>query len=371
MNVAHLTSAHPRDDVRIFLKECRSLSRMGHDVTLVVADGLGAQQIDGVNIVDVGASQGRTYRMLRARQRVLTAALELRADVYHLHDPELLTLCAPLARRGYRVLFDAHEDVPKQILSKHYLPAPLRKLIAWGYAGYERHVCTRIDGVIAATPIIRDKFLKFTPNTVDVNNYPLLGELDAPPAAQRGQGDICYIGGIASIRGIRELVGATALCRQPVHLHLVGQFSEPEVEAEIKACAAWTHVTHWGRQDRHGVRDVLSRSRIGLVTLHPTANYLESLPIKMFEYMAAGLPVIASDFPLWRSIITEANCGVCVDPLKPQEIALAIDALLTDPSRAHELGENGRRAIQERFNWKIEEGKLRSLYASLEKRIGY
>lgn len=368
MKVVHLTSAHPRDDVRIFLKECRSLSRMGHDVTLVVADGFGPQERDGVTIVDVGASKGRLSRMLYTRRRVLAAALALQADVYHLHDPELLTLCAPLARRGHRVLFDAHEDVPKQILSKHYLPAPLRKLIAWGYARYEHHVCARIDGVVAATPTIRNKFLLITPNTVDVNNYPLLGELDAPPAAQRVSGDICYIGGIASIRGIREIVEATALCRQSVHLHLVGRFTEPDVEHEVKGSSAWPHVTHWGQQDRQGVREVLSRSRMGLVTLHPTANYLESLPIKMFEYMAAGLPVIASDFPLWRSIITQAECGVCVDPLQPQDIAAAIDALLADPSRAHQMGENGRRAVQERFNWTIEEGKLHSLYAGLEQR---
>ena len=127
-------------------------------------------------------------------------------------------------------------------------------------------------------------------------------------------------------------------------------------------------MTHWGQQDRQGVRNVLNRSRIGLVTLHPTANYLESLPIMMFEYMAAGLPVIASDFPLWRNIVTQARCGVCVDPLKPQEIASAIDSLLANPSWAHEMGENGRRAVYERFNWTVEEDKLRSLYAELEQR---
>lgn len=368
MKVAHLTSAHPRDDVRIFLKECRSLAGAGHTVTLVVADGLGHQRVDGVDIVDVGAPTGRLSRMIRTRARVLKAALEIKADIYHMHDPELLPLCAPLARRGHRVLFDAHEDVPKQILSKHYLPIPLRRLVAWSFARYERHVCSGIDGVIAATPAIREKFQQIAVNVVDVNNFPLLGELDVPSAAEPGDGDICYVGGIASIRGIREIVEAVALCQQPAHLHLVGRFSEPDVESDVKSRPAWCRVTHWGQQDRQGVRAVLGRSRVGLVTLHPMANYLESLPIKMFEYMAAGLPVIASDFPLWRTIIEQADCGVCVNPLNPQEIAASIDTLLGDPARAQAMGENGRRAVHERFNWTVEEGKLLSLYASLERR---
>jgi glycosyltransferase involved in cell wall biosynthesis len=366
--VVHVTSAHSRDDVRIFLKECRSLARMGHNVTLLVADGLGPQEIDTIKIVDVGSSKSRLSRMLHTRTRLLTAALALKADVYHLHDPELLTLCAPLKRNGYRVLFDAHEDVPKQILSKHYLPESLRGLIAWVYARYENHVCSRIDGIVAATPTIRDKFLTLAPNTVDVNNFPLLGELDAQPTSQRGSGDICYVGGIAPIRGIREIIKAITICKQPAHLHLVGEFTEPAVEDEIKRSEAWRRVTYWGRQDREGVRSVLARSRIGLVTLHPTANYIDALPIKLFEYMAAGIPVIASDFPLWRSIVSSADCGICVDPLKPEDIASAIDILLAQSSKARLMGENGRRAVHERFNWEIEEEKLRAMYSRLQRR---
>jgi glycosyltransferase involved in cell wall biosynthesis len=120
-----------------------------------------------------------------------------------------------------------------------------------------------------------------------------------------------------------------------------------------------------GVLDRRGVAEVLGRSVAGLVTLHPLVNYLDALPIKMFEYMSAGIPVIASDFVLWREIVQDGGCGLCVDPLKPNEIANAIDYLVTHPDEARRLGQNGRRAVVERYNWTVEEGKLLAFYGRL------
>lgn len=365
MRIAHLTSAHPRDDVRIHLKECLSLARQGHTVTLVVADGLGSESRSGVSIVDVGRSSGRLGRMLGATRRVLRQALAINAEIYHIHDPELLTICLALKRRGKKVVFDAHEDVPKQILGKHYLYPALRKIIAWAFAGYERYVCRRIDGVIAATPTIREKFLAIHPNSEDINNYPMLGELDADEHVQRPGLAVCYVGGIAVIRGVRELVRALELTQAGVRLNLVGGFVEARTEEEVRTYPGWARVDAWGVQGREGVREAMARSMAGLVTLHPTPNYVESLPIKMFEYMSAGIPVIASDFPLWRDIIEGSRCGVCVDPLDPGQIAKAIDELVNDPQRAQQMGRNGRQAVNERYNWAIEEKKLQAYYSRL------
>lgn len=366
MRIAHLTSAHPRDDVRVFLKECRSLAKAGHNVTLIVADGLGDEVRSDITIRDVGASSGRASRMLGAPRRVFRRAIEIDADVYHLHDPELLPLCPLFKSRGKRVVFDAHEDVPKQILGKHYLPRVLRTPIAASFGVFERFVCRYTDGIIAATPTIREKFRTFHPHVEDVNNFPLPGELDPSAQHELSGRDVCYIGSIAGIRGIREIMRALELIRSDARLLLAGGFAEAETEAELRAVVGWAKVEHLGVLSRQGVKDVLGRSVAGLVTLYPTPNYLDSLPIKMFEYMAAGIPVISSNFPLWREIVEGNECGVCVDPHDPAAIAVAIDGFVLDLPRAAAMGKNGRRAVLDRYNWGREESKLLTFYSRLE-----
>jgi glycosyltransferase involved in cell wall biosynthesis len=365
MRIAHLTSVHPRDDVRIFLKECQSLVRLGYDVHLVVADGLGDSVQSAVHVHDVGKPRGRLSRVFQVTSRVLRQALALDADVYHLHDPELLLICRALKRRGKKVIFDAHEDVPKQILGKHYLPVPVRAAIAWSFARFENYVCRRLDGVIAATPTIREKFKAIQAHVVDVNNYPILGELDPPAEAGPRGKVVCYVGNIAAIRGIQEMVQAMALTRSGARLDLVGEFSELTTLQEVRRHEGWHRVRQCGVLDRSGVRDVLAHARAGLVTLHPAPNYVEALPIKMFEYMAAGVPVVASNFPLWMDIVEGAKCGVCVDPLDPAKIAEAIDQFVTQPEMGQEMGRNGRLAVLSRYNWAQEEQKLDQFYRRL------
>jgi glycosyltransferase involved in cell wall biosynthesis len=252
--------------------------------------------------------------------------------------------------------------MPKQMMSKPYLNWPIRWGIAQAFQFYEAWACGRFDGVIAATPYIRDKFLAINLNTVDINNFPLLNELEPQTAWTEKNNEVCYVGVIAKIRGINEICSAMQLIKSNVRLNLAGKFAEPKVEQEVQAMPSWKKVNNFGFLDRVGVRKVLNCSLAGLVTLHPVINYIDALPVKMFEYMSAGIPVIASDFPLWREIISGNDCGLLVDPLKPAQIAEAIDYLVNHPKEAECMGHNGRKAIINLYNWPNEERKLFDLY---------
>ncbi|HFU74691.1 MAG TPA: glycosyltransferase family 1 protein, partial [Arcobacter sp.] len=208
MKITHLSSAHPRYDTRIFIKECASLANLeNYDISLVVADGLGDEVKNGVEIFDIGKIEGRLNRIVKTTKSVFDKALELNSDIYHLHDPELMPIGLKLKKLGKKVIFDAHEDLPMQVLAKPYLSKWVKKPLSWMIAKYERYACSRFDYVVAATPYIREKFLQFT-KSVDVNNYPIIQELtnDVPWETRKNQ--VCYVGVIAKIRGNLENVQA-------------------------------------------------------------------------------------------------------------------------------------------------------------------
>ncbi|MGQ9498496.1 MAG: glycosyltransferase, partial [Desulfotomaculales bacterium] len=166
---------------------------------------------------------------------------------------------------------------------------------------------------------------------------------------------------------IREMVTAMTLLPEAlgVRLVLAGKFVPPFLEDEVRQLPGWERVDFRGWQDRAAVARLLGEARAGLVVLYPEPNYVEAQPNKLFEYMSAGLPVIASDFPLWRDIVEEAGCGLLVDPLDPAAIAQAIQWILEHPKEAEAMGRRGQKAVFDRYNWDTEAAKLLAFYRRL------
>jgi len=320
-----------------------------------------------VRIRGVRKPTGRRERITRTSRDVYKAALEEDAALYHFHDPELIPTGIMLKIRGKTVVYDVHEDLPRQVLTKPWIAPFFRHVVAVGAQAMESFCVRHFDGVIAATETIADRFL--CDKTSILYNYPILGELttvNCTPYNKRPP-NVVYVGGITVIRGIREMVDAMSFIPEQlgVRLVLAGSFSPPELEYEVRDISSWKRVSYLGWQNRKQITKILDHARVGLVLLHPTLNYLEAYPVKLFEYMSAGIPVIASDFPLWRKIIGNIGCGVLVDPLSPKAIADAILWLLENPIEAEKMGKRGQEAIYERYNWNIEAKKLCAFYNAL------
>lgn len=366
--VVHLTTVHPRNDVRILIKQARTLAQHGHDVSLVVADGLGDTQDGAIAITDVGAPSNRLHRFFVRGPQAFIAALRIRPTVIHFHDPELLPLAALWSVVSKTLfIYDAHEDLPRQVLSKSYISRWFRPFLSRIVEFTERVLTSRMAAIVTVTPKIRDRFARFHRRVVMVANYPLLREFRAASLAARDSDPayVCYVGVIAPIRGIHQMVHAMEFVEAVVRLKVAGYHSHESLRTLLAAQPGWSKVDELGFLDRDGLGAVLGAATAGIVTLQPVANYLDAYPIKLFEYMSAGIPVIASDFPLWRSIVEGSKCGICVDPTNPEAIAAAIDFLVANPEKAAEMGQNGRVAVERHYNWEHESRNLLGLYREL------
>ena len=360
LHICHYTSVHQPFDIRIFHKECVSLVKAGYKVTLV-ATGVENQVVEGVQIIGVAKAKGRLERMFSLARKVTKTALAQQADSYHFHDPELLPHTGILLRKQKKVVYDAHEDLPKQLVAKPYLKSWQKPLVSMAANWLLRWFIPKLSGVVVATESIGNYFAELNKNVVLARNYPLLYEGNQFVGSARKDSSICYVGGISEARGIFDLLDAMLLTNG-LYLNLAGSFHSAAEEARAKAHPAWDRVQFHGQLGRKDLGTVLAVSQLGICVLHPLPNHIESLPIKLFEYMQAGLPVIASDFPLWRQIVTENKCGVCVVPNNPQALANAIQQLIATPSDLFTFGSNGKKAILERLNWEKEFETMLKVY---------
>lgn len=368
--VCHLTTVHQPFDTRIFHKECKTLTRNGYKVILI-AQHERNEVVDGVRIIALPRPRNRFYRILGLTWRAFRLAVMQQAEVYHFHDPELLPagVLLKIFTTG-SVIYDVHEDVPQQILTKYWIPPFLRRTFAKIFNITEKLMARVFDGVVVATEGIAEKFARFNP--IVIHNYPDLRmfPIQSPLPQEEKENILVYVGGISRLRGAFEMVHALESLDPSlnVHLDMIGRFEPSGLDKELQSLPGYIHVQFIGWLAPENVYVHLRKTILGLVCLHPEPRYIVSLPIKLFEYMAAGLPVIASNFPLWKDIVEGSHCGLCIDPLNSKEISKAIEFLLMNPEEARIMGENGRRAVEEKYNWEKEGEKLLTLYEELPNR---
>ena len=355
--VCIMTSVHPHDDIRIFHRQAKALRDAGYRVVLLCTDYEGVK--DGIGFIKLRLPQDRFRRMRRASRVFYAAALKTGADLFHFHDPELLPAGRRLAQRGFPVIYDIHEDLPLSLQAKPWLPKLLRKPAATAISWVEKKFVRDITLCVAATDEIAGRF----PNAVTVCNYPDHREFTKEHLPfERCQPQVVYVGGVTPSRGIYTMIDAIA--RTNANLVLAGRFDDQNVFEKVKRFSCNGQVHYMGVLGRAEVGQLLAESMAGLLLLNPTPAYQRALPVKLFEYMMAGLPVIASDFPLWRSLAGE-ECAIYVNPEDVSQIAQAIETLTSNPQRAAKMGQAGRKRALEHFRYETQAQILLNSYQSL------
>jgi len=367
-----MTSVHPVTDIRIFAKQCQSLAEAGYAVSLIVPKAK-CEKKDRVKIIGISSpKRGRLFRMTVTVWKVFQAALKENAHAYHFHDPELIPVGLLLRILGKKVIYDVHEDYPLDIQSRYWLPLWMRIPVSCLLKQFENFSARFFNYIVSATPAIAERFELINTNTVIVHNFSKFDELASTEKKipwRKRLDAVIYIGGIDVSLGIKEMVEAIDLVQKKLFAQLIlaGEFSPKSLKKEIQNLPGWKNVEYRGFLSRNKLADLLNQIKAGLVLRHPVPHYLASYPTKLFEYMSAGIPVIAADFPMWRKIVVNAGCGLLVDPLDPQAIADSIVYILEHPEEAEEMGKNGRKAVEEKYNWSREEKKLLGLYMDLLK----
>ena len=362
--IVQLSSVHISSDTRIFHKICKSLVNNGYEVDLIIQHTKD-EIVNGLNIKSLPIAKKKSDRFFIIIPKIIKILFTYkRGTIIHFHDSELIPIGIILKIIGYKVIYDVHEDVPKTIFEKEWIFKPLRRLIALIAALFEVIGTIFFDATIVVTESIGKRFLK---PTILIQNYPILNQRLTKYISQKKRHNLFYVGSISEVRGIKEMLEAACLVNQeiPIQFKIAGFFASKTIENKIISSKLWKKIDFVGHIDRLELQEIAESSFIGLVIFHPIPNHIEAQPNKLFEYMQYGLPIVGSRFSLWEEIVEKNNCGILVDPLNTKEIAEAIKWLYNHPEEAKKMGENGRKAVIEKYNWHTEEKKLIKLYEAI------
>jgi glycosyltransferase involved in cell wall biosynthesis len=362
--VVMLANGHPPFDTRIFVKEARTLVDAGYQVSLIVPH-TGDESRDGVSILAVAPSKGGFHKLLVSPWNILRKSLQQPSQsVYHIHDSDILVVGVVLRLLGRKVIYDAHEDTPLQISYQHWIPKLLKKPYAWFYFILEKLCGRMFNAVIVAEPVIAKYFPPS--KTSLIRNFPIITSFKnyrPEPYTQRPR-RLVYVGTLSKVRGLMEMLEGAALANSIMDFTftLGGKFVPPSLQQTV---LSKYRIDYRSWLSYHDMVDLLFTSQIGIIIPNPIDRYKTNYPVKLFEFMAAALPVIASREGESAAFVEEAQCGILVDPLNVKEISDAIVWLFEHPTEAEAMGKRGQELIFSKYNWETESKALLGVYAGL------
>lgn len=366
MKICHVTSAHNRYDGRIFKKQLTSLAKK-YDTYLLCCDNLENEEKNNVKIISTNAKfKNRYERFLKAKNQLKKKCIEIDADIYQFHDMDLLDLALYMKKKGKKVIFDAHEDYEVLFLEREWIPNYLRKILLFFFIKKEKRTYPKFDYIICAADHIKDKLKKYNKNIEVIENFPILK--DKIKKDNNLENIICFAGSIRRdwnhetvVKAIKDIPNIT--------YKIAGTYTENYYN-ELAKNEGFDKVKLLGRLNANSVDELYSNSKIGMALcsyLRNTNRNIGSLGItKIFEYMANELPVIFTDFVLYKNINKEKEFGIPVNPYDIEEVKKAIIYLLENPKIAKKMGENGRYLIETKYNWNILEKKLFKVYEKIK-----
>ena len=371
--VCIITTVHNAFDVRIFHKEAKSLQKAGFQISLI---GIHSQDetVEGIYVIALRSIQSKILRMAILPIQALRLALRERASIYHIHDPELLLvglLLKLLTRKA--VIYDVHEDFPSTMFAREWIPDVLQPVLSKLIDLLELHISKLFDGVITADPAVAQRFSRFHNEVTILYNVPSRGLVNKPPKAlSERKRTLIHIGSISRSRGIWFL------------LDVIDELFRMEIEFQLDFyvnTSSWEIMMDFADQiAKHGLSSYVSINKampypellkelrqyhVGLIPFLDMEKFRKNIATKMFDYMACGLAIVASDLPPQRLVIEATECGKLIEPEDPQAFARAIKDLLVNSEEVNRMGNNGWSAIQRQYNWEEEEKKMFKLYKDL------